>query len=236
MSATSDTKSYAKDVQLVKGLSIRRSILFFFSVLSLQLLLYNCSVYTSLLSCANIYDMPHLKRPDASPPHFFQWPAPQFKWVGRVYQFKCLLGADYKWPVVGFGKYISHSTAFSDENCRFCQFQTEHISCSVSVYVFIPQWCCFLSISEEPHWVEVLTEVLLSLLTRPSSLFRHVVDQVFTILAPHLTRNALTMILEVGAWFGYQNPSNARLYVVAVVVVFGQSTCGDQNHPQANKI
>lgn len=49
---------------------------------------------------------------------------------------------------------------------------------------------------EEPHWVEVLTEVLLSLLTRPSSLFRHVVDQVFTILAPHLTRNALTMILE----------------------------------------
>ncbi|KAL9986840.1 hypothetical protein ACROYT_G001046 [Oculina patagonica] len=50
--------------------------------------------------------------------------------------------------------------------------------------------------NEEPHWVEVLTEVLLSLLTRPSSLFRHVVDQVFTLLSPHLTRNALTMILE----------------------------------------
>lgn len=50
--------------------------------------------------------------------------------------------------------------------------------------------------------MEVLTEVLLSLLTRPSSLFRHVVDQVFTILAPHLTRNALTMILEVGTYFG----------------------------------
>lgn len=60
-------------------------------------------------------------------------------------------------------------------------------------------------ISEEPHWVEVLTEVLLSLLTRPSSLFRHVVDHVFTILAPHLTRNALNMILEVGTWFGDQN-------------------------------
>lgn len=62
-------------------------------------------------------------------------------------------------------------------------------------------------ISEEPHWVEVLTEVLLSLLTRPSSLFRHVVDHVFTILAPLLTRNALNMILEVGAWFGDQNPA-----------------------------
>lgn len=49
---------------------------------------------------------------------------------------------------------------------------------------------------EEPHWVEVLIEVLLSLLTRPSSLFRHVVDQVFIILAPHLTLNALNMCLE----------------------------------------
>lgn len=49
---------------------------------------------------------------------------------------------------------------------------------------------------EEPHWVEVLTEVLLSLLTKTSSLFRHVVDQVFVLLAPHLTQNALNMILE----------------------------------------
>ena len=55
--------------------------------------------------------------------------------------------------------------------------------------------------SDEPHWVEVLTEVLLSLLTRPSSLFRHIVDQVFTMLAPHLTLGALNMILEVGASF-----------------------------------
>ena len=45
--------------------------------------------------------------------------------------------------------------------------------------------------------MEVLTEVLLSLLTRPSSLFRRVVDQVFTMLAPHMTLNALNMILEV---------------------------------------
>lgn len=47
--------------------------------------------------------------------------------------------------------------------------------------------------------MEVLTEVLLSLLTRPSSLFRHVVDQVFTTVAPHLTLDALNMILEVSA-------------------------------------
>ena len=99
-----------------------------------------------------------------------------------------LLGAVGKWPIVGFGKYISYSTTFSVINCKFCKFQTESDSGVVPC-----------RISEEPHWVEVLTEVLLSLLTRPSSLFRHVVDQVFTILAPHLTRNAITMILKVSA-------------------------------------
>lgn len=57
-----------------------------------------------------------------------------------------------------------------------------------------------LCFSDEPHWVEVLTEVLLSLLTRPTSLFRHVVDHVFTLLAPHLTLNALNMILEVSSF------------------------------------
>lgn len=65
--------------------------------------------------------------------------------------------------------------------------------------------------------MEVLTEVLLSLLTRPSSLFRHVVDQVFTILAPHLTVNALNMILEVSAVFSFRNEVSI---VVTVVVQF----------------
>ena len=89
-----------------------------------------------------------------------------------------------------------------------CKFQTE-INSRV-----VPGW-----ISEEPHWVEVLTEVLLSLLTRPSSLFRHVVDQVFTILAPHLTRNALTMILEVSAWPVYQNALNTLLCLLLLLLL-----------------
>lgn len=50
--------------------------------------------------------------------------------------------------------------------------------------------------SEEPQWVEVLTEVLLSLLTRPSSLFRHLVDHSFAILTPHLTFAALNLCIE----------------------------------------
>ena len=55
----------------------------------------------------------------------------------------------------------------------------------------------FFFLTEEPHWVEVLTEILLSLLTRQSSLYRHVVDHAFTVISPHLTSTALAMILEV---------------------------------------
>ncbi|KAK3731456.1 hypothetical protein QZH41_013647 [Actinostola sp. cb2023] len=50
--------------------------------------------------------------------------------------------------------------------------------------------------TDEPHWVEVLTEILLSLLTRPSNLLRHVVDEVFTAIAPHLTQDALRIIIQ----------------------------------------
>ncbi|EDO45649.1 predicted protein, partial [Nematostella vectensis] len=49
---------------------------------------------------------------------------------------------------------------------------------------------------DEPHWVEVLTEILLSLLTRPSGLLRHVVDRVFVAIAPHLTKDAMGIVLQ----------------------------------------
>lgn len=59
----------------------------------------------------------------------------------------------------------------------------------------------FKSFLDEPHWVEVLTEILLSLLTRPSNLLRHVVDEVFTAIAPHLTQDALGIILQVHSYW-----------------------------------
>ncbi len=49
----------------------------------------------------------------------------------------------------------------------------------------------------EPHWMDVVTEILLSLLTEASNLRRQVVDQVFNIIVPHLTSSALKIILEV---------------------------------------
>ncbi|XP_029106476.1 myb-binding protein 1A-like protein isoform X2 [Scleropages formosus] len=50
---------------------------------------------------------------------------------------------------------------------------------------------------EEPHWVEVLVEILLSLLSQPSRLIRQVCNAVFSRIAAHLTPAALHSILDV---------------------------------------
>ncbi|XP_035690472.1 myb-binding protein 1A-like protein [Branchiostoma floridae] len=50
---------------------------------------------------------------------------------------------------------------------------------------------------DEPHWVEVVVEILLSLLSRPSHLLRTVVDNVFRAVCPQLTRKGLQLILDV---------------------------------------
>ncbi|KAF4113848.1 myb-binding protein 1A-like protein [Onychostoma macrolepis] len=53
------------------------------------------------------------------------------------------------------------------------------------------------SCDEEPHWVEVVVEILLSLLSQPSRLFRSVCKSVFSRICPHLTQEALSSILNV---------------------------------------
>ncbi|XP_049326442.1 myb-binding protein 1A-like protein [Astyanax mexicanus] len=50
---------------------------------------------------------------------------------------------------------------------------------------------------QEPHWVEVVVEILLSLLSQPSRLIRSVCKTAFGRLCPHLTQPALTAILDV---------------------------------------
>uniref|UniRef100_A0A3B1IJP4 MYB binding protein (P160) 1a n=1 Tax=Astyanax mexicanus TaxID=7994 RepID=A0A3B1IJP4_ASTMX len=49
---------------------------------------------------------------------------------------------------------------------------------------------------QEPHWVEVVVEILLSLLSQPSRLIRSVCKTAFGRLCPHLTQPALTAILD----------------------------------------
>ncbi|XP_056313310.1 myb-binding protein 1A-like protein [Danio aesculapii] len=51
--------------------------------------------------------------------------------------------------------------------------------------------------TDEPHWVEVVVEILLSLLSQPSRLVRSVCKTVFGRVCPHLTQAALSSILNV---------------------------------------
>lgn len=55
---------------------------------------------------------------------------------------------------------------------------------------------------QEPPWVEVLVEILLSLLAQPSHLMRQVARSVFGHVCSHLTLRALQLILDVsgGLW------------------------------------
>jgi len=49
----------------------------------------------------------------------------------------------------------------------------------------------------EPHWVEVVVEILLSLLSQNKHLLRQVVSSVFAVICPHLNLPALDSILAV---------------------------------------
>ncbi|XP_005399744.1 PREDICTED: myb-binding protein 1A [Chinchilla lanigera] len=51
--------------------------------------------------------------------------------------------------------------------------------------------------SQEPPWVEVMVEILLSLLSQPSNLMRQVARSVFGHICSHLTPRALQLILKV---------------------------------------
>uniref|UniRef100_A0A673YMR9 MYB binding protein (P160) 1a n=1 Tax=Salmo trutta TaxID=8032 RepID=A0A673YMR9_SALTR len=53
------------------------------------------------------------------------------------------------------------------------------------------------SAGEEPHWAEVVVDILLSLLSQPSRHIRHVCRTVFSNICPHITARALTAILDV---------------------------------------
>ncbi|XP_062309890.1 myb-binding protein 1A-like protein isoform X2 [Osmerus eperlanus] len=50
---------------------------------------------------------------------------------------------------------------------------------------------------EEPHWAEVVVDILLSLLSQPSRHIRQVCKTVFTDICPHVTARALNAILDV---------------------------------------
>ncbi|KAJ8402245.1 hypothetical protein AAFF_G00371100 [Aldrovandia affinis] len=50
---------------------------------------------------------------------------------------------------------------------------------------------------DEPHWVEVMVDILLSLLSQPSRFVRQMCRTVFTGICPHVNQRALNAILDV---------------------------------------
>ena len=71
--------------------------------------------------------------------------------------------------------------------------------CRVRLNIYLlpfPYFSVFVY-SGEPEWVEVVTELLLSLLSQSSHLVRVVVKNVFSLLIPHLTRTSLDVIFNV---------------------------------------
>ncbi|KAM4795348.1 myb-binding protein 1A [Rhinophrynus dorsalis] len=51
--------------------------------------------------------------------------------------------------------------------------------------------------TQEPEWVEVMVEILLSLFSQPSRLFRLVARNVFKKICPYMTKSALQLIINV---------------------------------------
>ncbi|NXU52701.1 MBB1A protein, partial [Turnix velox] len=61
----------------------------------------------------------------------------------------------------------------------------------------------------EPGWVEVMVEILLSLLAQPSLLMRRISRSVFVRICPNLTKRALKLILDVLDPYQEQNEESA---------------------------
>ncbi len=55
----------------------------------------------------------------------------------------------------------------------------------------------------DPHWLEVVTDILLSLLSRNQHLLRSIVVSVWSLLAEHITPNALQQVLDVNIFNFY---------------------------------
>ncbi|XP_051491676.1 myb-binding protein 1A isoform X1 [Apus apus] len=61
----------------------------------------------------------------------------------------------------------------------------------------------------EPGWVEVMVEILLSLLAQPSLLIRRISKSVFVRICPNLTKRSLQLILDVVDPYQEQNEESA---------------------------
>ena len=66
--------------------------------------------------------------------------------------------------------------------------------------MFLDMYQIFFVCLEEPLWMEVMVEVLLSLMSQPSHLGRTVATRALGLLAPHVTAPAVALITQVTYW------------------------------------
>lgn len=69
--------------------------------------------------------------------------------------------------------------------------------CASAVVLPLPVIVCSFAENTEPGWVEVIVEILLSLLAQPSLLIRRISKSVFGRICPNLTKKGLQLILDV---------------------------------------
>lgn len=63
---------------------------------------------------------------------------------------------------------------------------------------------------DEPHWVEVVTDLFLSLLSQSSSMLRSIVTHVFSAMCPLMTENAVLSLVQVVDCSSEGNPLSVR--------------------------
>uniref|UniRef100_A0A8C5X1H0 MYB binding protein 1a n=1 Tax=Malurus cyaneus samueli TaxID=2593467 RepID=A0A8C5X1H0_9PASS len=66
-----------------------------------------------------------------------------------------------------------------------------------NISLFLSLFVCSCADNSEPGWVEVMVEILLSLLAQPSLLLRRISKSVFVRICPNLTKRGLQLILDV---------------------------------------
>lgn len=68
---------------------------------------------------------------------------------------------------------------------------------------------------EEPNWLEVVTDILLSLLSQDQHLLRSLVLSVWSLLASHITVTALQQVLDVKPFNSFDFILLRRVYISA---------------------
>lgn len=107
-------------------------------------------------------------------------------------------------------KFLPHTFVFEKTTKRFrhhesLKFRTRHL---VDKQINTDTSAALAQQEQEPEWVEVMVDILLSLLSQPSRHIRQVCRTVFSSICPNVTPAALNAILDVSKWLSISAESD----------------------------